>query len=95
MRTENILNNEEFLGLNWNLREHEVALNELNPGEQGRVAYIITTQHLHLQKLYSLGMSPETEITLQQISPSYIIKVGETEIAVDKEVASQIYIRKI
>jgi DtxR family Mn-dependent transcriptional regulator len=69
-------------------------LNSLGIGEKGLVAYIITADHPHLHKLLSLGIVPGTEIQLHQKAPTYVIKVKETQIALDKDVAGQIYVRR-
>lgn len=70
-------------------------LTNLEASEKAKVAYIVTSEHPHLHKLLSLGIVPGTEIRLHQKSPSYVIKVGETQIALDKDVANQIYVRRI
>jgi DtxR family Mn-dependent transcriptional regulator len=70
-------------------------LSSLPVGDKGLVAYIVTADHPHLHKLLSLGIVPGTEVKLHQKAPTYIIKVKETQIALDKDVAGQIYIRRI
>ncbi|MBN1822977.1 MAG: metal-dependent transcriptional regulator [Endomicrobiales bacterium] len=71
-----------------------VPLTKMSVGDRTAVSYIITADHPHLHKLLSLGLVPGTDITLHQKSPSYIIKAGETQIALDSEVAGHIYVRK-
>jgi len=69
-------------------------LSQLDPGEEVKLAYIVTTNHGYLHKLLSLGLIPGVKIILHQKFPSFIIKVNETQIAVDEEVANLIYVRK-
>jgi len=71
------------------------SLDQFSPGECGKVAYILTRDHPLLHKLMSLGIVPGTAIHIHQISPSFIIKVEETQLALEKEVAGQIYLRRI
>jgi DtxR family Mn-dependent transcriptional regulator len=71
-----------------------LPLTGLGVGENGKVAYIVTQDHPHLHKLLSLGIVPGTDIRLHQKAPSYVIKVNETQIALDAGVASQIYVRR-
>jgi len=59
------------------------------------VAYIVTTNHPYLHKVLAMGVVPGAEILLHQKIPSYVIRVGETQIALDKEVAGQIYVRRL
>ena len=70
------------------------SLEQVDAGEKVRVAYIVTSEHPHLHKLLSIGLVPGTEITLHQKAPSYVIKAGETQIALDREVAAHIYVRR-
>jgi DtxR family Mn-dependent transcriptional regulator len=63
-------------------------------GKSGHVAYIVTANHPHLHKVLAMGVVPGAAISLHQRIPSYVIRVGETQIALDKEVAGQIYVRR-
>jgi len=69
------------------------ALADLSPGQGGRIAYILSSQSNEVQKLVSIGILPGTSVQLIQRYPSYVFKVGNTQYAVDKEIASQIYVR--
>lgn len=71
------------------------SLLSLDVSEKARIAYIVTSEHPYLHKLLSIGIVPGAEIQLHQKSPSYVIKSGETQIALDSDVASQIYVRRI
>ncbi|MHB9154383.1 MAG: metal-dependent transcriptional regulator [Endomicrobiales bacterium] len=71
-----------------------IPLDRLPVGEQGTITYIVTSQHPHLHKLLSMGMVPGAQIHLHQRSPSYVVKINETEIALDGKVAGQIYVRR-
>lgn len=69
------------------------ALADLSPGQYGRIAYVLSSQSNEVQKLVSIGILPGTQIQLIQRYPSYVFKVGNTQYAVDREIASQIYVR--
>jgi len=71
-----------------------MPLTSLPVGETASVAYIVTANHPHLHKLMSMGIVPGSKIHLHQNSPSYVLDAGETQIALDSEMAGQIYIRK-
>ncbi len=70
-------------------------LNHLRPSERGRVAYIGTREKNRLDKLASLGITPETNISLEQRHPSFVIKVDETQLGIDDNVAAEIYVRRL
>ncbi|MFH1650672.1 MAG: metal-dependent transcriptional regulator [Chloroflexota bacterium] len=68
-------------------------LSRLNPGQQGRVAYVHAPQIEQLQKLMAMGVLPGARIALAQSFPSYVFRVGEAQFAVDNEIAEAIYVR--
>jgi DtxR family Mn-dependent transcriptional regulator len=66
----------------------------LEIGQEATVSYILTKKHPQLHKLMSFGILPGTKIKIHQKSPSYVISVGETQIALEEGLLSDIYIRK-
>jgi len=42
----------------------------------------------------SMGVLPGTSLTLMRTYPSYIFKVGQSEFAVDEELAREIFVRQ-
>lgn len=72
-----------------------VNLTDLEPGEQGRIAYIKPKNHARLHQLTTFGVVPGILIELHQRYPAFCIKFEETEIAVDEDVAEDIFVRRI
>jgi len=70
-------------------------LSQLAPEQKGKVAYIFADESSKLQKLIAMGIHPGAQITLIQSFPSYVFQAGQTQFAVDKEIADAIYIRLI
>ncbi len=70
-------------------------LTRLKSGETGRVKYISTKNHKRLDHLVTLGLSPGNAIKVHQTFPTFVVKVGETDIALDQDVCNDIYIRKV
>ncbi|MBT9175275.1 MAG: Iron-dependent repressor IdeR [candidate division WS2 bacterium] len=68
-------------------------LTALKAGQKGRVAYIHTGNDKKLQKLMTMGVLPNMKISLLHKIPSYVFQIGHTQVAVDKEMASDIYVR--
>jgi DtxR family Mn-dependent transcriptional regulator len=68
-------------------------LSQLSPGDEGVVAYISSRFHERLSRLGSLGISPGQRIRVRQIKPSFIIAFGETKLALEENVAAEIYLR--
>lgn len=70
------------------------SLVELKPGMKAKVAYITTKHHSRLDKLTAMGIIPGATIFVHQTFPSYVIKIGETQIALDRDALRDIYVRR-
>lgn len=71
-----------------------VALTELRAGEKAEIAYLSTADPKKMQKLMSMGVLPGTPLRLGRTFPSYIFRVGNSEFAVDEDLAREIFVRK-
>ncbi len=69
------------------------ASTELKAGQEARIAYIHTGNREALQKLMAMGTLPGVSITLIQRSPSYVFQIGQSQFAVDREMAEHIFVR--
>jgi len=69
-----------------------VSCDQLRIGESARVAYFSTREHSRLVKLSALGVSPGISLKLIQKWPAYVVQCEETEIALEPEVAKNIYV---
>ncbi len=75
------------------LRALVVPLSDLPVGEQGRIVFIRPRDQHYLQRLGGLGVLPGSVVMMQQRLPSLVIGVGETTLAIDDEVAREIYVK--
>ncbi|HZZ83029.1 MAG TPA: metal-dependent transcriptional regulator [Anaeromyxobacteraceae bacterium] len=64
-------------------------------GAAGRIVFIAPKFHDRMDRLAALGVIPGSEIRLHQRSPSFVIEVGETTIALDPEIAREIYVKRL
>jgi DtxR family transcriptional regulator, Mn-dependent transcriptional regulator len=64
-------------------------------GTPARIVFIAPKFHDRMDRLAALGVIPGSEIRLHQRSPSFVIEVGETTIALDPEIAREIYVKRI
>lgn len=69
------------------------TLAAMEDGERGIIAYLHTGQKGKLERLLALGVLPGQQIALIQKFPSFVFRLGETEMAVDKDLASSIHVR--
>ena len=64
-------------------------------GATGRIVFIAPKFHDRMDRLAALGVVPGSEIRLHQRAPSYVIEIGETTIALDPEIAGEIFVKRI
>lgn len=69
-------------------------LSDFEVGSTGRITFIVPTKSSRLSKLNSLGITAGSVIRLLQRNPSYVIQVDETTVAIDPEIAKEIYVKK-
>ena len=70
-------------------------LASLKKGQRGRIVYIHTSDRGNLPKLLAMGVLPGMTVEVIQTYPSYVFQVGQTQVAVDHEIASDIFVRPI
>jgi len=71
-----------------------VPLSRMQAGESGRVAYLLTQEHPELHRLLRFGLVPGRELNLHQTYPAFVIRIGETQLAMEPEVAGRVYLRR-
>lgn len=71
-----------------------VRLTDFEVGLKGRIVFIVSSETLRLTKLSSMGITPGSVIRLLQKKPSFVIQIDETSIAIDPNIAKEIYIKK-
>lgn len=68
-------------------------LSHLKSGQIGKIAYIQGIAQKNLQSLSSMGILPGVKITVKQTFPSCLFQIGNSEFAVDKDIAHAIFVR--
>ena len=76
-----------------NKTEAAAPLFRMRSGQKGRIAYVQTNEARQLQKLVAMGILPGKSVRLIQSFPSYVFQVGHSQFAVDKEMASTIFVQ--
>jgi DtxR family Mn-dependent transcriptional regulator len=64
-------------------------------GETGRIVFIAPRYHERMDKLAALGVVPGSEVRLHQRAPAYVLDIGETTVAIDPEIAGEIFLKRI
>ncbi len=68
---------------------------DLKPSEKGKITYIKPSSHSNLHQLMSLGIQPGIILTVHRTNPAFCIKFENTELAIDKEIAKNIFVWKM
>lgn len=72
-----------------------VRLSDLAPGDVGKVVFVSSDRGKRLERLGTMGLTPGTLVKLHQRQPTFILDLGETQLAVDRDIASEIYVKKM
>jgi len=69
-----------------------LPLSQMNQDQEGRIAYIHSKARCRLQKLMAMGVTPGMRIRVIQRFPSHVFQIERTQIAVDEEIADEIFV---
>ncbi len=72
-----------------------MRLSRLGVGKSARVAFLTPSFHKRFDRLAAFGINPGAVLNLHQRTPAFLVRLGETELALDPEIADEIYIRPI
>ena len=70
-------------------------LSDLKLGESGRIVFITPRSRGLLERLSSFGLVPGSEVRLAQKRPSLVLELGETTLALDRDIAREVYVKKV
>jgi Fe2+ transport system protein FeoA len=71
------------------------TLSDLRHGERAQVLCLGRTTSSRPNALAVFGLVPGAEVTLLQQRPSCVVKVGETELALDFDIAREIMVQPV
>jgi DtxR family Mn-dependent transcriptional regulator len=72
-----------------------IPLDELGLSEEGRIVFIAPKSHQRLDRLSTLGIVPGSIVRMHQKNPSHVLQIGETFLALDREIVKDIYVKKV
>ncbi len=70
-------------------------LSDLKPGQAATVITVESCSSARLEKLSVFGIVPGCQLTLEQRRPTFVARVGFTELSFEREVADEILIEKV
>jgi DtxR family Mn-dependent transcriptional regulator len=72
-----------------------VRLPDFEVGQEGKIVFITPAEASRIGRLSSIGIIPGTIIRLLQRKPSIVLQMDETTIAIDPELAKEIFVKKV
>ncbi|MGE5190637.1 MAG: metal-dependent transcriptional regulator [Gemmatimonadota bacterium] len=69
-------------------------LSDAGLGDMSRIVFIAPKSKKRLEKLSALGIVPGSRLRLLQRTPSYVLQIGETTVAVDRDITDEIYVKR-
>ena len=72
-----------------------IPLEELGLGEEGRIVFIAPKSHQRLDRLSTLGIVPGITLRMHQKNPSHVLQIGETTLALDRDIVKDIYVKRV
>jgi len=68
-------------------------LSDASLGAAVRIVFITPKSKKRLEKLSSLGIVPGSSVRLMQRNPSHVLQIGQTTVAVDKDITDEIFVK--
>lgn len=69
-------------------------LSDASLGAPVRIVFITPKSLKRLEKLSSMGIVPGSTVRLMQRNPSHVLQIGQTTVAVDKDITDEIYVKQ-
>jgi len=75
------------------IRPLVMPLTEASLGATVRIVFITPRSKKRLEKLSALGIVPGSRVRLLQRNPSFVLEIGQTTVAVDRDITDEIYVK--
>src|ERR1700690_1813376 len=70
-------------------------LSEFEVGASGKITFIVSSDPSRINRLNSLGIAAGSIIKYIQKTPSCVLQIDETTVALDPEIAKEIFLKKV
>ncbi|MCI0469512.1 MAG: metal-dependent transcriptional regulator [Nitrospirae bacterium] len=72
-----------------------MRLTDFEVGKKGRISFIAASDAAKMSRLSSIGVIPGSVIKLIQKKPSIVLQIDETTVALDAELAADIFVKRL
>lgn len=70
-----------------------IRLADLQIGREAEIVFITPSFHKRYDRLTALGVIAGNPVKVHQREPSFVVRIGETELAIERVVAQEIYVK--
>lgn len=70
-------------------------LSDFEVGQKGKIVFIVSIDPQRLNRLNSIGIIAGSEIRLLQRKPSIVVRIDETTVALDPDIAKEIHVKRL
>lgn len=70
-------------------------LSAMQSGQSGKVIALNSINHTRVEKLHVLGLVEGAHFTLEQKRPTIVLRVGFTELSLEREIADEILVETV
>jgi len=68
-------------------------LSSMQPGQSAIVNEIVSPHYERVERLNILGLVKDARLTLEQKHPTFVLRIGFTQLSIEREVADDILVR--
>ncbi|WP_456369064.1 metal-dependent transcriptional regulator [Geoglobus sp.] len=76
------------------VRSLVVRLTSLSPGEEGEIKYLSGEEEV-IKKVISIGLLPGKKVKVIRVFPTFLVQVGNTQIALDERIAETVHVMRV
>lgn len=76
------------------VRSLVVRLTSLSPGEEGEIKYLSGDEEI-IKKVISIGLLPGKKVKVLRVFPTFLVQVGNTQIALDERIGEAIHVMRV
>jgi len=76
-------------------RSDSIPLPDLNEGDTSELVCLNCAHATRRNSLAVYGLVPGSRVVLQQKRPAFVVRVGETELALEAEIARELLVRRV
>jgi DtxR family Mn-dependent transcriptional regulator len=64
-------------------------------GARARVVFLASRAQGRVERLLPLGIAPGLEVRVRQRSPAYVVEAGEMTVALEAEIAREVFVKRV